>query len=808
MDKQYKYDAFISYRHCELDKFVAEKIHKYLESFKLPKNIRNKKGLKRTKIQRVFRDKEELTITNNLEDPIVQALRDSEYLIVICSPRTKESVWCSKEIEKFIEFHGRQNILTVLIEGEPGDSFPQELLIDEEIVNERGVSTIHRRNVEPLAADVRAESKSKMCKLIKSELLRLIAPIFGVNFDDLRQRHRERRVRKIMTVTIAAAALGTIIGTAGVVATLKIKEQNKEIEKNNRILLLNQAKSLAEKSQALLEEDDRYGAISLALQSLTEYDGMELPYTAEGKYALIQSLGVYDSGNTIRAIMQYETESNIDNIQVNATGEYLMALDSIGKIYVWDVTESELIYTSSDDSVIEKAMFISDAKIAFLEKSGDLSVYDLESKDVVASYEGINVTGINYNAGDKYFVGYNDKNATVYATDTYSSVYEKEIAEETIDIKNAFIAGDWLVYMITTDLTFYEDMDEDYQKTSRIEFVNITNDANSFSLELANLSLENAIYEDGIIYLNSNNLNESFIDSSSYFVAVDVNSKAVVWNTKIDGVIAQQFRLVDINGEKHIVISNYSQLAMLNCNTGAVVYKQMFTNGIVNYTEVIDGRCYILDSDGTFILADMVNGTYNELEYLFECNVDEMQGFLACKKGFAVQTDNRIVLYNYLRNSEGIQYNGELVDFNDEWIDSNNAQEEVRKLGIANYKRVKAVVYSDDKDVIFVSLENNVFEIYNVQTKELINRIEDIDCVDTYLGKDNSGNIYLINDYSYYGYCFDSEYNLVAAIKNFVQVNKDANTLVVDADDEGLWEIPIYSTEELIEIANEVLESN
>ena len=103
MDRRYKYDAFISYRHTELDKFVAEKIHKYLESFKLPKNIRNKQGLRRTKIERVFRDKEELTITNNLEDPIVQALRDSEYLIVICSPRTKESVWCCKEIEKFLD---------------------------------------------------------------------------------------------------------------------------------------------------------------------------------------------------------------------------------------------------------------------------------------------------------------------------------------------------------------------------------------------------------------------------------------------------------------------------------------------------------------------------------------------------------------------------------------------------------------------------------------------------------------------------------------------------------------------------------
>ena len=30
----YKYDAFISYRHCELDKYVAENIHKLLETYK------------------------------------------------------------------------------------------------------------------------------------------------------------------------------------------------------------------------------------------------------------------------------------------------------------------------------------------------------------------------------------------------------------------------------------------------------------------------------------------------------------------------------------------------------------------------------------------------------------------------------------------------------------------------------------------------------------------------------------------------------------------------------------------------------
>ena len=33
--KEYKYDAFISYRHCDLDKFVAENLHKALKDNKI-----------------------------------------------------------------------------------------------------------------------------------------------------------------------------------------------------------------------------------------------------------------------------------------------------------------------------------------------------------------------------------------------------------------------------------------------------------------------------------------------------------------------------------------------------------------------------------------------------------------------------------------------------------------------------------------------------------------------------------------------------------------------------------------------------
>lgn len=105
--KPYTYDAFISYRHTELDIFAAEILHKQLEAFRLPGKIAKKKQGGRTHIDRVFRDKDELPLTSNLEDPIMVALQESEYLIVICSPRLRESLWCKKEIETFISLHGR-----------------------------------------------------------------------------------------------------------------------------------------------------------------------------------------------------------------------------------------------------------------------------------------------------------------------------------------------------------------------------------------------------------------------------------------------------------------------------------------------------------------------------------------------------------------------------------------------------------------------------------------------------------------------------------------------------------------------------
>lgn len=53
-DEKYYYEAFISYCYEKLDMKVAEILHRKLERYHIPKEIRQQ--INKKKIQRVFRD--------------------------------------------------------------------------------------------------------------------------------------------------------------------------------------------------------------------------------------------------------------------------------------------------------------------------------------------------------------------------------------------------------------------------------------------------------------------------------------------------------------------------------------------------------------------------------------------------------------------------------------------------------------------------------------------------------------------------------------------------------------------------------
>ncbi len=393
-----KYDAFISYRHMPLDMEIAKKLHKGLETFHVPAAVQNSTGKK--KIERVFRDQEELPIGSNLTDEISAALAESEYLVVVCSPYTPESAWVAKEIETFISMHDRSHVLAILIEGEPDESFPKQLVIDD-----------NGNPVEPLAADVRGETKQERNKKFNTELLRLAAPILGCSYDDLKQRHRERMIRRLVIEISALAGTVALAGTMFGIYNASVAREMERLanekaaladektalaEDKSRLLdevmleyqdkQKNQSKFYAEESISLLDQGNRRAAALIAAQGLPS-EGNDRPYVAEAEFALGKALRAYDDGRSI----DYDAMLHHDMVVMDTTlcedKKHLITRDSGENLHVWSTenwNKVMMVTADIDESCYPQKFkcYESDDQNVFVAGEFYLRAYDYEGRTV------------------------------------------------------------------------------------------------------------------------------------------------------------------------------------------------------------------------------------------------------------------------------------------------------------------------------------------------------------------------------------------------------------------------------------------
>lgn len=316
--ENYQYKAFISYRHTSVDQDIAKRLHTLLENYKIPSTLKKSLGI--SKIGRIFRDNEELPLSADLGEDIHKALEISEWLICVCSPRFIESKWCSEEVNYFLSLGRRDHILTILVEGEPQDAFPEAL----RFVTVNG-QTIEK---EPLAADVRASSIKDSLKKLESEKLRLLAPILGVNFDDLKQRARKRRIKIITTIITAAFLLLSSFLTYTII-------KNKQIENERNIALISQSKYLAKSANDILDsKGDRLLATLLSIEALPEdFNHPNRPVAKEALFSLRSSLISGTSENYVKvtdfnnSIKSFRADGNILAVSSDDIKNYITAYD-------------------------------------------------------------------------------------------------------------------------------------------------------------------------------------------------------------------------------------------------------------------------------------------------------------------------------------------------------------------------------------------------------------------------------------------------------------------------------------------------
>ncbi len=276
----YIYEAFISYRHQDADRAVAKRLQRYLEGFRIPRQLATGRTDKR--LGKLFRDEDELPTSSSLTAQIEHALGRSRYLIVVCSPQSLGSQWVQREVELFCTLHGRSRVFLALVSGEPEDSFPPLLL---HRVNVAPDGTQAMVDVEPLAADFRQDSG----KTFKAEAARIAAGLIGCGYDDLQQRQRVRRIQTMAAAAAVVAAVSLAFGAFSLYQQNQIREEHRKAQ-------IHESEMLAVEAERLLEAGDRYQAIQVALSALPESsESDDRPYVPAARLMLERAIGAYPS---------------------------------------------------------------------------------------------------------------------------------------------------------------------------------------------------------------------------------------------------------------------------------------------------------------------------------------------------------------------------------------------------------------------------------------------------------------------------------------------------------------------------------
>ena len=295
----YAYEAFISYRHLPVDRNVAVRLQRSLEGFRIPRQLQEAAG--RRRLGKCFRDEDELPTSDSLSDQIEEALRRSRYLVVVCTPKTRESRWVLREVELFASYHGRHNVLVALAEGEPDESFPQLLLSQARVADDGSVTD---EPVEPLAADFRDLSRGKF----SVERLRIASTLIGCGFDDLRQRQRMRTTRLVTTISLLVAVVSAVFGGMATYQEARIRESYRQIQ-------LRESEFLASEASDLLETGNRYQALQVALAALPDAEsGVDRPFVPAAQMALERALGAYpEQGDWLSCYAQEQLLDRVTN---------------------------------------------------------------------------------------------------------------------------------------------------------------------------------------------------------------------------------------------------------------------------------------------------------------------------------------------------------------------------------------------------------------------------------------------------------------------------------------------------------------
>ncbi len=727
------YNAFISYSHNERDTYIAKKLHFMLEHYRIPRKLRSASG--KTHITRVFRDREELTLSSDLTEDIKEALESSEFLIVICSPNAAQSMWVEKEIELFLRSHDRRKVLLVLAEGEPEDAFPD----------------IIKKYTEPMAGDVRGDNKREINKKMKTEILRIIAPMLSCTYDSLKQRHREYLLQRIIAGLSAVAVLTVLFALYALDQRQQINDRYEEARRN-------QARYLCEISDQLLRSGDRIGALKTALAIRSEDDKETEPVVPEQMYALNNSLYTYDYSGSLQfkpdtiyeleGQVHYIDEDEKENGVVSQNGTEYFCIDRMGTAYILNTEDGECIWEISPQDILET---IDDEFIYFQPVSDEKAVLISTTYVVYVDWKTQRVekqikTDELLKVGTLLCAAQGSKVAI--ANGNSIAIYDIEQGKCIKNVK--YSLEDDSYYYQPNSIVFCPDGKEVAVGVSTLQYESAEGKRGGIfriSLEDGNVTSLCSQNTETLLYLDNETVaaihsqyateeeTSGFWYDNSYYIALYSTSdeKSLFYSEKykITDITVPCYLSVEtmeVLGEKQevLIASINNNITFYNPDTGEKLIEKNFDTDIVGFCKYDETRILIGFADGSiknfvpdnqerFFSASMINTEVSEFTYCHETGTV-----------IQAQSGSHNIIFSRCinnKNAEMILKNAEIRDVEYYSVKTNKGDTEIYRyvsygdvddnLTIAIYKT------GDSEALALYTLKSSSFYVKNVEVREV-----------------------------------------------------------------------------------------
>jgi len=260
----YKFDVFLSY--SRKDELFGKKLEEALESYRLPKQV--KASLIARNRLNVFRDKQDLVPTDSdYYQTIARYLKESAFLVVICSPNARRSSYVNQEIQAFLESHEPNRIVPILLSGKPNNdtaASPDEYAFPDALCAALSM---------PLAVEFTQFERApgRLHKgLYRDSWYTLLSKIFGTERAEIEQLDAKRRARSraifaaVSIVIIAVLSIALVFAVISRQRALNAEQQATRERDHTRRLLYASDMSLAQQSFAT-------GNVAMGKKTLESY---------------------------------------------------------------------------------------------------------------------------------------------------------------------------------------------------------------------------------------------------------------------------------------------------------------------------------------------------------------------------------------------------------------------------------------------------------------------------------------------------------------------------------------------------------